>query len=59
MVDADILRRRLDALLGYLTRLERFKTVARAEFSTEPDPITWPSVTFIWPSSRPWTSPIT
>jgi uncharacterized protein YutE (UPF0331/DUF86 family) len=37
VVDADILRRRLDALRGYLARLERFKTVDRGEFSAEPD----------------------
>jgi hypothetical protein len=37
VVDADILRRGLDALRGYLARLERFKTVDRGEFSAEPD----------------------
>jgi hypothetical protein len=29
MVDADILRQRIDALLGYLDRLERFKSIER------------------------------
>lgn len=37
MVDAEILRRRIDALLGYLARLERFKSIARDVFSTDPD----------------------
>jgi uncharacterized protein YutE (UPF0331/DUF86 family) len=37
LVDADVLRRRIDALLEYLQRLERFRTVDRARFVSEPD----------------------
>jgi len=37
LVDADVLRRRIDALLEYLQRLERFRSVARANFVHEPD----------------------
>lgn len=37
MVDASILRRRLDALLGYLQKLESFTTVARSAFVEEPE----------------------
>ena len=37
MVDAEILRRRLDVLLAYLERLERFSAVDRAEFIATPD----------------------
>jgi uncharacterized protein YutE (UPF0331/DUF86 family) len=37
MVDTDILRRRIDALLGYLSRLERFRAVDRQRFVADPD----------------------
>ena len=37
MVDADILRRRLDALLEYVTRLERFGAMERSQFARDPD----------------------
>lgn len=37
MVDAEILRRRLDALLAYLQRLERFREIDRATFVGDPD----------------------
>jgi uncharacterized protein YutE (UPF0331/DUF86 family) len=37
MVDAEILRRRLDALLGYLARLERFTAIERAQFAADAD----------------------
>jgi uncharacterized protein YutE (UPF0331/DUF86 family) len=37
VVDAEVLRRRLDALLKYLDRLERFKTVDRKLFVGDPD----------------------
>jgi len=37
VVDADILRRRIEALLGYLERLEQFATTDRATFVSEPD----------------------
>jgi uncharacterized protein YutE (UPF0331/DUF86 family) len=37
LVDPDILRRRLDALIGYLNRLERFGDIAREEFVAHPD----------------------
>lgn len=37
MVDADVLRRRLDALTSYLARLERFRSVPRDTFVAEPD----------------------
>jgi uncharacterized protein YutE (UPF0331/DUF86 family) len=37
VVDAGILRRRIDALLGYLERLERFRNVDRATFVSDPD----------------------
>ncbi|MEO8180850.1 MAG: DUF86 domain-containing protein [Deltaproteobacteria bacterium] len=37
MVDADVLRRRIDALLEYLQRLERFRSVERSSFAHEPD----------------------
>ncbi len=37
MVDAEILRRRVDALLDYGTRLARFAAVERAQFVAEPD----------------------
>lgn len=37
MVDADILRRRVEALLGYLQRLERFGAIARDVFVQDPD----------------------
>jgi uncharacterized protein YutE (UPF0331/DUF86 family) len=37
VVDAEILRRRLDALLGYLDRLEQFRYVPRADFVSTPD----------------------
>ncbi|MDX2023453.1 MAG: DUF86 domain-containing protein [Deltaproteobacteria bacterium] len=37
MVDANILRRRLDALLQYLDRLSAFRKVSREEFRATPD----------------------
>jgi uncharacterized protein YutE (UPF0331/DUF86 family) len=37
VVDAEILRRRLDALLRYLSRLEPFGSVPRDQFVAEPD----------------------
>lgn len=37
MVDANVLRRRIDALLGYLARLERFAALERAAFVADPD----------------------
>ena len=37
MVDADVLRRRIDALLAYLARLERFGSVARQRLAAEAD----------------------
>jgi uncharacterized protein YutE (UPF0331/DUF86 family) len=37
VVDADVLRRRLDALAGYLTRLERFARHAAKAFVADPD----------------------
>lgn len=37
MVDPDILRRRIDALVDYLARLERFQSVDRATFLVQPD----------------------
>lgn len=37
MIDAEVLRRRLDALTGYLARLERFRSVTRDAFVAEPD----------------------
>lgn len=37
MVDADILRRRVDALLDYLRRLDRFSTIERGSFVADPD----------------------
>ena len=37
MVSADILRRRLDAMLGYLDRLERFRQIARDDFVANAD----------------------
>jgi uncharacterized protein YutE (UPF0331/DUF86 family) len=37
VVDAEILRRRLDALLGYLDRLERFRAFDRDEFVADSD----------------------
>jgi uncharacterized protein YutE (UPF0331/DUF86 family) len=37
LVDADILRRRIDALLGYLDRLDRFAGVERERFIAEAD----------------------
>ena len=37
MVDPDTLRRRIEALLGYLARLERFATLDRAAFAADPD----------------------
>ena len=37
MVDADILRRRIDALLDYLARLELFQSVDRSTFLAERD----------------------
>ena len=37
MVDADILRRRIEALLGYLQRLERFASIEQARFVEDPD----------------------
>lgn len=37
MVDAEILRRRIDALLGYLDRLDGFADVDEAAFVREPD----------------------
>jgi uncharacterized protein YutE (UPF0331/DUF86 family) len=37
MVDTDILRRRIDALLDYLSRLERFRAVDRRRFVADPD----------------------
>jgi hypothetical protein len=37
MVNADILRRRLDAMLGYLDRLARFQQIAREEFVADAD----------------------
>jgi uncharacterized protein YutE (UPF0331/DUF86 family) len=37
MVDVEILRRRLDALIAYLERLERFAAIDKAEFVATPD----------------------
>jgi uncharacterized protein YutE (UPF0331/DUF86 family) len=37
MVEADVLRRRVDALLGYLENLERFAATDRATFAATPD----------------------
>lgn len=37
MVDRDVLRRRIDALLGYLERLERFSAIEREQFVADPD----------------------
>ncbi len=37
MVDADILRRRVDALLEYLSRLDRFRATDRRRFVADPD----------------------
>ena len=37
MVDVEILRRRIDALLGYLSRLERFAAVDKPVFVADPD----------------------
>jgi uncharacterized protein YutE (UPF0331/DUF86 family) len=37
MVDADVLRRRIDALLDYLVRLERFRGIERETFVKDPD----------------------
>jgi uncharacterized protein YutE (UPF0331/DUF86 family) len=37
VVDSDILRRRIAALLGYLDRLEQFSTLARDAFERDPD----------------------
>jgi uncharacterized protein YutE (UPF0331/DUF86 family) len=37
VVDADVLRRRIDALLGYLTRLEPFGAVDRKQFIADRD----------------------
>jgi uncharacterized protein YutE (UPF0331/DUF86 family) len=37
MVDAGILRRRVDALLGYIERLERFTSIERSAFVRDPD----------------------
>jgi uncharacterized protein YutE (UPF0331/DUF86 family) len=37
LVDADVLRRRIDALLEYLQRVERFRSLERASFVSEPD----------------------
>ena len=37
MVDANVLRRRIDALLGYLARLERFATLDRETFVAHAD----------------------
>lgn len=37
MVDADILRRRVDALLRYLKRLDRFATIDRESFLADQD----------------------
>lgn len=37
MVDRDVLRRRIDALLGYLERLERFAAIERSQFVADPD----------------------
>ncbi len=37
MVDADILRRRIDALLSYLTRLEPFGAIDRRQFIANRD----------------------
>ena len=37
MVDADVLRRRIEALLEYTQRLERFASIDRATFTLEPD----------------------
>jgi uncharacterized protein YutE (UPF0331/DUF86 family) len=37
VVEAEILRRRLDALTDYLTRLARFKAVPRDTFAADPD----------------------
>ena len=37
MVDVDILRRRIDALLDYLARLQRFAGVERSKFIDDPD----------------------
>jgi len=37
VVDADILRRRIDALLDYLARLERFAALDRQQFAGDPD----------------------
>jgi uncharacterized protein YutE (UPF0331/DUF86 family) len=37
MVDAPVLRRRIDALVGYLARLERFASMDRAAFASDAD----------------------
>lgn len=37
MVDADVLRLRIEALLEYLVRVDRFKEVERERFIVEPD----------------------
>ncbi len=37
MVDADVLRRRIDALLGYLDRLAAFGAMDRQRFVDDPD----------------------
>jgi uncharacterized protein YutE (UPF0331/DUF86 family) len=37
MVDAEILRRRIEALLGYLARLERFAAIERVQFVADAD----------------------
>jgi uncharacterized protein YutE (UPF0331/DUF86 family) len=37
LLDADVLRRRVDALLKYLKRLERFRAADRQSFVADPD----------------------
>lgn len=37
MVDAEVLRRRIDALLRYIDRLERFAELTREQFIADPD----------------------
>jgi hypothetical protein len=37
LVDPDILRRRIDALLGYLDRLDRFGGIERERFIADAD----------------------
>lgn len=37
VVDAEILRRRIDALLRYVDRLEKFSSITRGAFEQDPD----------------------